>query len=35
MPGGERAIFIDTLDADLERLRRVNRTIELIPHAAH
>jgi NTE family protein len=29
------AIFIDTLDADLERLQRVNRTIELIPHDAH
>jgi NTE family protein len=29
------AIFIDTLDADLERLQRVNRTIGLIPHESH
>jgi NTE family protein len=29
------AIFIDTLDADLERLQRVNQTIGLIPHDAH
>jgi NTE family protein len=29
------AIFIDTLDADLERLQRVNRTIGLISHVAH